>query len=114
LSRRFVVFVPAGFVVADPLTLPDPVLLPRERIASMSCAPPNARIDGIDTRLGALAGAIVVALDEPGSFTLRRGRADAHVRQASSVWCTPLRPSSVLALAVERRLGAARRPTTGR
>ncbi len=106
LARRFVVFVPAGFVVSDPLTMFDPVLLPREKIQSIALAPPTPRVDGIDTRLGALVGAIVIELNEPGSFTLRRGRNVSDGITASSVWCTPQRPSSVLATAAERRLGA--------
>jgi hypothetical protein len=110
LARRVIVFVPAGFVVSDPLAFPDPVLLPRERIVRMVLAPPAAQVDGIDTRLGALAGAVVVELDEPGSFTLRRGRAGIDQREASSLWCTPQRPSSVLATARERRLGAVTPP----
>jgi hypothetical protein len=105
LSQRFIVFVPAGFVVSDSLTLPDPVLLPREKITRIAPAPADAHPDGIDTRLGALAGAIVVDLDEPGTFTVRQGRGMA-TRTASSLWCTPLRPTSVLGTAAERRLGA--------
>lgn len=42
LSRRWVVLVPAGLVIADPLTLADPTLFPRERIRSVaSCAAPR-------------------------------------------------------------------------
>ncbi len=109
LSRRVIVFVPAGFVLSDPLTMPDPVLLPREKVAAIALAPPTGRVDGIDARLGALAGAIVVTLDEPGSFTVRHGRGNVAERTASSVWCTPLRPSAVLEVASERRFAAVRR-----
>ena len=39
LDHRWIVLVPAGLVVVDPLTFPDPVLLPREHIASLRRAP---------------------------------------------------------------------------
>jgi hypothetical protein len=106
LTGRFLVFVPAGLALSDPLTLPDPVLLPREKILRLHNAPPRGRVDGVDARLGAVAGAIVILLDEPGTFTVRRGRGGAATREASSVWCTPQRPSSVLAIAAERHVGA--------
>jgi hypothetical protein len=105
LTRRFLVFVPAGLALSDPLTMPDPVLLPREKIVRLHSAPPRGRIDGIDLRLGALNGAIVILLDEPGSFAVRRGRGIA-TREAASVWCTPQRPASVLATAADRHVGA--------
>ena len=38
LSRRWAVFVPAGMVLHDPLTLLDPVLLPRSTVARMGPA----------------------------------------------------------------------------
>lgn len=108
LTRRFLVFVPAGLALSDPLTMPDPVLLPREKIVRLHPAPPRSHVDGVDSRLGALAGAIVIVLDEPGSFTVRRARGGVTTREASSVWCTPQRPSSVLAIAAERHVGAVR------
>ena len=54
LSRRWAVLVPAGLVIVDPMTLPDPVLFVRERIESLramqrrepvpaSCARPSPR-----------------------------------------------------------------------
>ena len=42
LSRRWVVFVPAGMVVHDPLALVDPVLVPRAALRSLPRPPPTA------------------------------------------------------------------------
>jgi hypothetical protein len=62
LSQRWAVLVPAGIVLKDPLTLVDPVLFPRERIASLRPLPfPTAPAEDIlDLRLGAVAGSLVL------------------------------------------------------
>jgi hypothetical protein len=62
LSRRWAVLVPAGLVIADPLTLPDPVLFTRDRIASL--APHAGRAPGgvLDLRLGAAARSVSTTL----------------------------------------------------
>ena len=41
LARRWVILVPAGLVIADPLTLTDPVLFPRARITGLGPADPS-------------------------------------------------------------------------
>ena len=43
LSRRWIVLVPAGVVIADPLTLTDPVLFVRERVQGIGPADPGRR-----------------------------------------------------------------------
>ena len=74
LSRRWVVVVPAGIALVDPLTLADPVLLRREAITRMSRAPASPRPAGIlDLRLGTLVGGIEIGLAHPESFGRRRG-----------------------------------------
>ena len=40
LSRRWIVFVPAGLVIHDPLTMSDAVLFPRRSIVSLGPADP--------------------------------------------------------------------------
>src|SRR5438093_7539764 len=77
LSRRWAVLVPAGLVLVDSMTLPDPVLFPRERIESLRVmqrgepVPPGA----LDLRLGARRGSMALTLDRPTEFLqARRGR----------------------------------------
>ncbi len=43
LSRRLLVFVPAGLVLSDPLTMPDPVLLPASGSRGSRSLPRSAR-----------------------------------------------------------------------
>jgi hypothetical protein len=81
LAQRWFVRVPAGFVLVDPLTLADPVLLVRRTLRSMTSvrgtAPPAAGT--VDLRLGATGGSVALAID--GSIEVvrgsgRRGRAE--------------------------------------
>jgi hypothetical protein len=84
LSRRWFVLVPAGVVVVDPLTLADPVLLPREQVALVSLGE-NRGVDALDLRLGWSRGSLVVLLNEPATLVRRRGRADASMVTATAV-----------------------------
>ena len=76
LSQRWAVLVPAGIVLKDPLTLVDPVLFPRERIASLRPLPfPTAPADDIlDLRLGAIAGSLVLELTDEAPLFRTQGR----------------------------------------
>jgi hypothetical protein len=76
LSQRWAVLVPAGIVLKDPLTLTDPVLFPREQIASLRPLPfPTAPADDIlDLRLGAVAGSLVLEVTEEAQLFRARGR----------------------------------------
>ena len=105
LSGRFVVLVPAGFVIVDPLTLADPVLFLRERIVGLravSGAPPPG---ALDLRLGATAGTVELALTgEAEVFRATRGRRGAStVRAATLLVAVPDR-ALVLRRAGERRI----------
>ena len=75
LSQRWAVLVPAGIVLKDPLTLVDPVLFPRDKIASLRPLPyPNAPADDIlDLRLGALPGSLLLELKEEAQLFRARG-----------------------------------------
>jgi hypothetical protein len=84
LSRRWFVLVPAGVVIVDPLTLADPVLLPREQVAVISFGDGHD-VDALDLRLGWSRGSILVLLNEPATFVRRRGRANAALMTAAAV-----------------------------
>ena len=74
LSRRFLVFVPGGVVVHDPLTIVDPVLLPKGGLASVGPAP--ADTDAEDLTMGAGGLVMELRLQQPADLVRRRpGRA---------------------------------------
>lgn len=105
LARRWVVFVPAGFVLHDPLVLADAILLPRRQVASVS--PALAGSTATDLTQRALGLALEVRLTEPVELTLRHGRVAAPTSTVTDrVLFTPLRPGALLDAAESRRMRA--------
>jgi hypothetical protein len=107
LSDRFVVLVPAGFVVVDPFTLSDPVLCVRERIVSLRAAGPAPipRPDLLDLRLGATVGTVALTLDETAElFRTGRTRRSTVTTRANELWVAPLRRRALLVEAAARRI----------
>jgi hypothetical protein len=103
LSRRFLVFVPGGVVVHDPLTIVDPVLLPKGSLASIGPAP--ADTDAEDLTMGAGGLLMELRLQQPADLLRRRpGRAPAEVVSTAAVLVAPTRTAAVLAEATERNL----------
>ena len=105
LSRRWGVLVPAGFVIADPLTLSDPVLFLRERIMSMHAAdaapvPP----DVLDLRLGAGAGSVALVFDEAAELGRRAGRGASETVAARELRFSVARRDAFLSAAGARRI----------
>lgn len=95
LARRWVVFVPAGFVIHDPLMLVDSVLLRRNEVTRLGPA-----IEGIDRPLqdlsgGALGLALEVALREPTPVTIRE-RGQARNTELETIVFTPTLPGAML------------------
>jgi hypothetical protein len=108
LSRRWLVLVPAGVVVVDPLTLADPVLIRREHIAGLGRELAGYTADdALDLRLGTQAGTIELTLHAPQSFARRRGRRDSQLRVAGVVLVSTTRPAALVTLAGERRITTA-------
>jgi hypothetical protein len=101
LSRRWVVFVPAGVVLHDLLALSDPVLLQRMTIERL--APASRETDALDLTERAPGLALELALREPVDVNLSRARGGERVK-ARAVLFTPTRPGAVLAEAATRRL----------
>jgi len=107
LSCRWLVLVPAGIAVADPLTLTEPVLVRRDRIARIrrtasAALPPGA----LDLRLGTLTGGVTAELSAPVEFGRRRGRANAEVITTTVLALSVVRADQALARARERRINA--------
>ena len=107
LASRWLVLVPAGIVVVDPLTLADPVLMRREVIAGLAHERARAAAGALDLRLGAHGGTVALSLHVPQSFGHRRGRHDAEVRDAEVVLVSTVRTDALLTLAGERRIATA-------
>lgn len=107
LARRWVVFVPAGLVVHDPLALANAVRVRRATLVSLGPAP--AGTDALDLTRGALGLALEVRFAEPVPVTLVRPAGSAGADQdvaAHALLITPSRPGAVLAEARRRRLVA--------
>jgi hypothetical protein len=93
LSRRFLVMVPGGVVVHDPLTLTDPVLLAKAALASVGPAP--ADTDATDLTLGAGGLVLELRLRQPAELA-RRSRRDAEAVRTAGVLVSPTRPGALL------------------
>jgi len=102
LARRFLVFVPAGFVLHDTSTLIDPVLFRRESVHFIG--PALDGTDAHDATLGASGLALEVSFVEPTKLPKRRGRNDADVLDVQALLISPTQPGEVLAEAERRGL----------
>lgn len=102
LSRRWLVFVPAGVVVHDPLTLSEPVLFPRRLVRHLGPAP--AESDALDVTGGALGLALELRAAAPVTVGVREGRRTSETGDVSGVLVTPGRPATTLELARQHRL----------
>lgn len=107
LARRWVVLVPGGIVLHDPLTLADPILLRRTALARLGAAP--ADTTALDLSAGALGLAIEARLQAPVSLLLVRGGGATvaepnEALRAEALLFTPTRPGAFLAAARSRRL----------
>ena len=111
LARRWIVFVPAGFVIHDPMTMVDSVLLRRSEVAAVGPAigpaPPSTRGEAPEGRIdlsgGALGLALEVALRSPTPITARGGGNLLNLEVTNLVF-TPTLPGAVLSEARIRGL----------
>jgi hypothetical protein len=105
LDHRWIVLVPAGLVVVDPLTFPDPVLLPREAIASINRTPFAARGRAHDEGeiLVGGPGSISLTCREPGTFLRRAGRGRVSL-EADRLRVSAVRPDAVLRAVAAHRI----------
>lgn len=103
LTRRWLVFVPAGVVLHDHLALQDPLLLRRRAVAAFG---PAARgSDGLDLSQGAAGLILELGLNQPITLApASRRREQAEEVQASAVLVAPSRPGQAVALARQRQL----------
>ena len=108
LSRRWLVLVPAGVVVHDPLVLTDSLLVQRRSLAGLGPAP--ADTDARDLTGGAFGLALEVRLSEPASILTNAARREAGGsltapgEQVTAVLVAASRPGAVVHEAAARRL----------
>ena len=106
LSRRWLVLVPGGMVIHDPLTVTESVLMPRTMVAHLGPAP--ADTDAYDLTQRAAGLALQVDLTEPLPVSLYRPRArKLETATVERLLFTPSRPAHVLDAAEEHRLPVA-------
>jgi hypothetical protein len=110
LSRRWAVLVPAGLVLVDPMTLPDPVLFLRERIESLRAMQGREPVPAsvVDLRLGARGGSAAMRLDRPTDFLqTRRGLRSSGATQGRELCFATVYTAELLATAAARRIRVA-------
>lgn len=105
LARRWLVFVPAGLVLHDHLSLTQPVLLTRSEIASVGPASADAaRGAAADLTAAALGLALEIRLARPAELPVTTGRNRSPEQEAEALLVSPSLPARVLAAAADRGL----------
>lgn len=107
LSRRWLVLVPAGVVVVDPMTLAEPVLFVRRHVRALRAAEPAASIpdDVLDLRLGAAFGNVMIDLDEDAEMVrTNRGKRGGVATRTSHLTVAVGERAAFLDAAAARRV----------
>jgi len=104
LSRRWAVFVPAGLVLHDPLTLTDSLLLRRQEVASLRPAPASSKALDLTQRAPGLALEVKLHVEAQVSL-VNPGRRRGRPRSADRLLFTPTLPGAFLEEAAGRRVG---------
>ncbi len=102
LARRWIVLVPAGFVLHDHLALAEPTLLQRAGLEHLGAASSNTRADDLTQHARGLA--IEIRCRRPHDVLPAGPRGGVEVRAIDAFLCSPARPDVVLAEAARRRL----------
>jgi hypothetical protein len=102
LARRWIVFVPNGLVLHDPMAVSDPVLLPRASMKRLGPAP--ADTGALDLTQGALGLALEIDLDDPVRLVQAKGGSAGEIEETTAILFTPSRPAALLTEAAKRRV----------
>lgn len=102
LSRRWIVFVPSGMVLHDPVGQPEPTLFLRRSIRRLGPAP--AGTQALDLTQGAFGLALQLDLVELTDMVVPRGRSTTETVTVGSLLFTPTRPAALLDEARARRI----------
>jgi hypothetical protein len=105
LARRWVVVVPAGFVVVDPMTVTDSILVTRRQVRAVRAVDAaEVPAGALDLRLGATTGNVLAELGEPTEIMRalrgRRGQAETGTTLAVAV----VRREQLLEVLARRRV----------
>ncbi|MEL7155635.1 MAG: hypothetical protein AAFN30_03445, partial [Actinomycetota bacterium] len=95
LARRWLVFVPAGFVIHDQLMAVDSILLQRSVVATLGPATAGASDTATDLSGRAPGLALEVALHQPVPFSRRTG-GEVRTEESDRFIFTPSLPGAVL------------------
>lgn len=109
LSRRWLVLVPTGMVIHDPLVMPEPQLFLRQTMARLGPAERDLGPDVVTEDLSAGAAGLVMSITttEPVELLVRDGRRGTTLRPVDRVLFSPALPAELLAGARQRRLPVA-------
>ena len=103
LTRRWLVFVPAGVVLHDHLAVQDPVLLRRRAVAGFG--PARQGSDALDLSQGAAGLILELRANQPITLSPpARRKGSAEEAQASAILIAPSRPGYAVTLARQRQL----------
>jgi hypothetical protein len=104
LSKRWAVFVPAGFVLHDQFTLAESVLIRRPEVVRLGPARRDDLEGAADLTAGARGLALEVQLRGPVKLGLRQRSAQVRSVEADRLVFTPSLPGALLAEARARGL----------
>jgi hypothetical protein len=105
LSRRWLVAVPAGLVVHDPVVLAETLMLPRPQVAAVRLAEHGPGATSAADLTGPTPGlAVEVQLREPATAVLARrpGESRGRAVDVPGLLVSPTRPGAALAEARRR------------
>ena len=102
LSRRWLVFVPAGVTLIDHIGLVDPVLFPARQISAFG--PAVEATTATDLTQQALGLVLEISFDTPVEVTARTSKAEGELQLLKAVLISPTRPGAVVAEADRRGL----------
>lgn len=105
LSRRWLVIVPIGLVIHDPVVLAETVMLPRNQVGRVALAPADTR--ALDLTGPAPGHAIEVSTTETVTAILAAtpSKPTGNSIHLDALLVAPSRPGAALAAVADRRLG---------
>jgi len=109
LSRRWVVFVPTGLVLHDPLSTPEPHLFLRRSVQRIGPATVDdaAAADTLDLSQGAAGLVLELKLNESHDVLVSERRGQSRTVDTTRILFVPTRAAALLDEARERRLPVA-------
>ena len=103
LARRWLVFVPAGVVLHDPMTIADPILFRRNQVRRLAAAAADTTATDLTQKAAGLA--LEIDLVEPVPLALvKPGTRTADMTPVDRLLVVPTRPGEVVAEAERRRI----------